>query len=49
MTEKGEFVEIQGTAEGMTFDRTLLDLMLDSAQSTIETIILQQKAALGIS
>lgn len=48
MTENGEFVEIQGTAEGMTFDRTLLDRMLDSAQSTIETIILQQKAALGI-
>ncbi|HDY88475.1 MAG TPA: ribonuclease PH [bacterium] len=47
MTESGKFVEIQGTAEGKTFDRDMLDKMLDSAQSAIKEIIAIQKAVLA--
>jgi len=35
MTGAGRFVEIQGTAEGHTFDREMLDRLLDLAQSGI--------------
>ena len=49
MTESGEFVEVQGTAEGKTFTHTMLDSMLDAAESAIKTINSVQKAALGIS
>ncbi|MFC1539601.1 ribonuclease PH [Candidatus Latescibacterota bacterium] len=48
MTESGEFVEVQGTAEEKTFDRVLLDEMLDSAQSAIESIISIQNETLGL-
>ena len=46
MTESGKFVEVQGTAECNTFDRNMLDDMLDSAQSAIQEIIDIQKAVL---
>ena len=49
MTESGKFVEVQGTAEGKTFDRDMLDDMLDSAQSAIKEIIDIQKAALNLT
>ncbi|GAG05226.1 unnamed protein product, partial [marine sediment metagenome] len=48
MTETGRFVEVQGTAEGKTFDRHMLDEMLDSARSAIQEIITIQKATLGL-
>ena len=48
MTESGNLVEVQGTAEGKTFDRDMLDEMLDSAQSAIKTIIDIQKETLGL-
>ena len=48
MTESGKLVEVQGTAEGKTFDRDMLDEMLDSAQSAIKTIIDTQKETLGL-
>ena len=48
MTDSGNLVEIQGTAEKRTFDRTLLDLMLDAAEHAIKKIIVIQKEALGI-
>lgn len=35
MTGSGRFVEVQGTAEGNTFDRAMLDQLLDLAQSGI--------------
>jgi len=35
MTGAGRFVEVQGTAEGHTFDREMLDRLLDLAQSGI--------------
>jgi ribonuclease PH len=41
-------VEIQGTAEGKTFDRAMLDSMLDAAESAIRTITAIQKESLGI-
>ncbi|MCE5251750.1 ribonuclease PH [bacterium] len=49
MTEAGELVEIQGTAEHRTFDRSTLDAMLDAAEPAIHTIIEIQKATLHIS
>ena len=39
MTGKGEFVEIQGTAEGKTFSRKDLDILLSLAEKGIEEII----------
>ena len=48
MTESGRLVEVQGTAEGKTFDRNMLDEMLDLAQTAIKKIIDIQKATLGI-
>ncbi len=49
MTESWKFVEVQGTAEGKTFDRDMLNEMLDSAQSVIKEIIEIQKAALELT
>jgi len=48
LTESGGIVEVQGTAEGAPFDRTMLDTMLDSAAETIEYIIAVQRKALGL-
>lgn len=48
MTESGNLVEIQGTAEGHTFNRTMLTTMLDAAESAIQTIIAVQKETLGL-
>jgi ribonuclease PH len=49
MTEAGAYIEVQGTAEGAPFDRKELDQMLGLAESGIQAIIGQQKAACGIS
>jgi ribonuclease PH len=38
MTGAGRFVEIQGTAEGHTFDREMLDRLLDLAQTGISNL-----------
>lgn len=38
MTGSGRFVEVQGTAEGHTFDRDALNHLLDLAQSGIATL-----------
>jgi len=43
MTGSGRFVEVQGTAEGHTFERAMLDKLIDLAQAGIVT--LQQLAA----
>lgn len=45
-TGRGQYVEIQGTAEGEPFDRKHLDQMLAIADSGIETLLKAQKAAL---
>lgn len=47
MRENGEFIEVQGTGERATFSRRQLDAMLDLATGGIETIIAEQKKALG--
>jgi len=47
MADGGEFIEVQGTAEGATFSRAELNAMLDLAGAGIEEIIALQKAALG--
>jgi ribonuclease PH len=47
MTEAGEFIEVQGTAEGAAFNRSELDSLLDLAGAGIAELIEIQKAALG--
>ena len=47
MTGSGELVEVQGTAEGRTFGRVLLDEMLDYAATGIQELIERQNAAIG--
>ena len=47
MTGSGEFVEIQGTAEGAPFDRQLLDAQLALAESSIRRLTAIQREALG--
>ena len=47
MTGAGRFVEVQGTAEGETFDRALLDRMLEVASGGIRQLVAAQRDALG--
>jgi len=47
MTESGNLVEVQGTAEGKTFDRAMLNAMLDGAEASIRSIVSAQREALG--
>lgn len=47
MTGHLGLVEVQGTAEGVTFDRQELNAMLDLAQQGIQQLITFQKAALA--
>ena len=46
MNEVGNFVEVQGTAEGHAFTRDEFDAMLDLARKGIEEIIAAQSEAL---
>ena len=45
MTGLGEFVEVQGTAEGQTFNRQALNSLLDLAQKGIAELIVQAHQA----
>jgi len=47
MTSRMEFIEIQGTAEGKTFDRVQLETQLDLAQAGIAQLIAIQRDTLG--
>lgn len=47
MTGKGQFVEVQGTAEGYPFSRTELDQLLELGQQGVQELIAIQKSALG--
>ncbi len=49
MNDKGEFIEIQGTAEGAPFSEQDLNRMLSLAKSGIQELIELQKAALKIT
>ncbi|MEF9438623.1 MAG: ribonuclease PH, partial [Candidatus Mariimomonas ferrooxydans] len=46
MTDSGEFIEIQGTAETAPFDKNQLQILLDLAGSGIREIIAMQKSVL---
>jgi len=48
MTERGEFVEVQGTAEGNPFKATDLSNMLELAQKGIKELIAKQKTLLEL-
>lgn len=47
MTGGGKFVEVQGTAEGVPFDRQTLLAMLDLARQGIEALLAAQAEVLG--
>jgi ribonuclease PH len=47
MTGAGNFVEVQGTAEGEAFDKATLDRMLATAHSGIERLVIAQRDALN--
>lgn len=49
MTEEGLFVEVQGTAEGVPFDRLALDDLLKLANKGISELIEMQKSVLGLN
>jgi len=48
MTSKGEFVEIQGTAEAKPFTKETIDSLLSLAEKGIKELFQIQKAALGV-
>mgnify|MGYP000722182117 CR=1 FL=1 len=47
MNEQGDFIEVQGTAEGVAFKREELNSMLDLADSGIKQLLEAQRAALA--
>ena len=47
MTDRGEFVEVQGTAEGKPYPRDILDAVLAAAHRGISQLFEAQKAAIG--
>jgi ribonuclease PH len=47
MTGTGDYVEVQGTAEGTPFDRALLDSLLDLAAKGCADLTALQQAALA--
>lgn len=47
MTQAGEFIEIQGTAEEKPFTRTQADAMLALAEAGIKTLVTKQQQVLG--
>ena len=46
MTGKGEFIEVQGSAEGAPFSRATLDRMLEMGEAGIRQVFEHQKQAL---
>lgn len=47
MVGRGKFVEVQGTAEGKTFSKSEMDLLLDLAHSGIKELVAIQKKSVG--
>lgn len=47
MTGQGQFIEVQGTAEGAPFSKEELDELLDLASNGIRELVAEQKALLG--
>lgn len=48
MNHKGDFVEVQGSAEGATFSRKQLDELLDLAAGGIKQLMKLQRAAINL-
>jgi ribonuclease PH len=48
MTEAGQFIEVQGTAEGEAFDRRAMNSLLDLAEGGIAELVRQQQRVLGL-
>jgi len=48
MSSEGRFVEVQGTGEHGTFDRSQLDRLLDLATGGIATLDAAQRKALAL-
>ncbi len=46
-TGSGQFIEVQGTAEGLPFGRDSLDTLLDLADSGIKQLVDKQKTIVG--
>jgi len=46
MTGRGRLVEVQGTAEGVAFERRMLDAVLDLAEIGIDQLLVLQRLAL---
>src|SRR5262249_46710013 len=46
-TGSGQFIEVQGTAEGLPFGRDALDTLLDLADQGIKQLVEKQKAIVG--
>jgi ribonuclease PH len=46
-TGDGRFIELQGTAEGMPFDRRALDALMELADNGIKELITMQKGVVG--
>ena len=49
MTDAGQFIEVQGTAEGAAFDRAGMNRLLDLAQGGSAELVRLQIGALGIA
>lgn len=49
MTGSGQFIEVQGTAEGEPFDREQMNQLLALAQAGIDQLVQAQKTALGLA
>ena len=48
MNTKGEFVEVQGTGEQVSFSRDRLNDMLDMAEDGVKELLVLQRQALGL-
>jgi ribonuclease PH len=48
MTQSGRLIEVQGTAEGQTFSREELLVLLDLAQNGVQKLCAAQKQAAGL-
>jgi len=49
MTGSGGFVEVQGTAEGVSFSRREMDALLGLADKGIRELLAAQRTALGLA
>jgi ribonuclease PH len=46
-TGDGKFIELQGTAEGLPFDRRALDALMELADTGIKQLIARQREIVG--